>query len=75
MPEAIVGWTEFGLAGLFGVFALVLTSMYMKFLKHQQELFADFMTAERAQREKTAERLDRRLDALNQTLTKLNGGK
>lgn len=75
MPESLMGWTEFGLAGLFGIFALVLTSMYMKFLKTQQELFADFMVAERKSREDTSERLDRRLDTLNQTLTKMNGGK
>jgi len=74
MPESLIGWTEFGLAGLFGVFALVLTSMFLKFLKTQQETFREHLDNEREARNKNQDKLDASLKELNQTLAKMNGG-
>ena len=68
------GWAEFGLAGLFGLFAIIITSMFLKFLKTQQELFRTFLEAERISVDKRHDKLDTSLRDLTSAIRTINGG-
>ena len=58
-----VPWLEWGLAGLFGVFALVLTRFFLSFLDRQMDRWG-----------KRLGDIDSTLTDLNTTIQKLNGG-
>ncbi len=68
MPIDPSSFTEFGLAGLFGVFALVLTTMFLKFIR-------DLLEAEREARTSYMKDLNENLIELNRYIRKLNGAK
>jgi hypothetical protein len=60
MPD-VSPWVEFGLAGLFGVFALILTKYFLDFLDKSNERWAERF-----------DKLDTTIKGLDDTIKSLN---
>src|SRR3972149_5249242 len=77
-----IPWAQFGLAGLFGVFALMLTKYFLAHLEKREDTFMRFLDGEREQRRQLMEQANgtmvevaRRLDALTNAIRSVQNAK
>jgi len=75
MPGDVINTLiEAGIAGVFAVFAILLFKEAMKSLKTTQEMFIQFLQAEREQRMKIMAQANENLKELTVAVQKINGG-
>lgn len=75
-------WSQYGPAGLFGLFALACIGLFLRYLTSQSKEWREHLKAERDQRKEVMTmangsllKLSDSIQQLDKTIDKLNGGK